>query len=627
MASLSLRQFAAAALFLGFLGLLTHGLVVKNGYALDAVHIVQMNPLVDSDASIRDIFSSPYWDEEAHPGRGLYRPVPILSYQLTRRIFDEPVVAVEHALDLGLHLACSLVLLVFLVQMGGPFGVALTLSTLFLLHPIQIETIASLVGRSDLLATLFAFLALTISLSRRIPELLLWPGLFLLFFLSLLSKESTVGLIVLLPACWVARALWQGAELSGVWRRALAQALCLSLAAVCYLAMRQAALGDLLVSEMPLINDGASGFVALRWRALAYISLFAQKLILPLPLQPDYLTGVVPVSGTGLNVRAVLTGLAMLASVAWPLWSWKRKGSLDRVQVGILLFWIAISPVSNLVVQIGTPFAERFLYFPMIFLLLAATGLPIWRPSNIARLGSIPKLWPVWAIVLVGLGVLSAGRILEWKTNRTLFHAAAQDCPDNYTAQFTYGSILYAEGRPEDVEPARRAFAEAARIIPGAYTPRVALAAMAQMIGNASEARTRFEEAYERTAGVTNEEHEVAALNLSRAYLALNEFDSLESLLVPLSYAHPEWDTLQAELADYFMQRGRIADALIIFERARERKPHDAGITRYVIWANLKLGRIEEASRRIDAAPSDTLTSEFKQQLENEGLTLPVGSQ
>jgi Flp pilus assembly protein TadD len=624
MASVSLRQIAASTLFLAVLGLMTHGLVVKNGYVLDAVHIVEMNPLVAADASLRDIFSSPYWDEEAHPGRGLYRPIAILSYQLTRRIVDAPVVAIEHAIDLGLHLACSLVLVIFLVQMGARFGVALILATLFFLHPVQLETIASLVGRSDLLATLFALLAICLSLSRRIPLLALWPGLFVLFLLSLLSKESTAGLIVLLPACWVARELWRGAGVARVWRRGLMQAFCLSLAAAGYLVMRQAALGDLLVSEMPLFNDGASGFFELRWRALAYGSLFVQKLVWPLPLQPDYLTGVVPVSGTGLNVRAALTGLAMSASVAWPVWTWMRKRSLDRVQLGIVLLWIAMSPVSNLVVQIGTPFAERFLYFPLFFLLLAAIDLPLWQRAEVANLGSIPKFWPAWAVVLIGLGVLSAMRIPEWKTNRTLFHAAAQDCPDNYTAQFTYGSILYREGRPEDIEPARRAFREAARIIPGAYTPRVALAAMAQMVGNHVEARTRFEEAYARVADVTNEEHEVAALNLSRAYRALEEFDKMESLMVPLSQEHPEWDILQAELADYWMQRGRIADALIIFERALERKPNDAGITRYVIWAHLKLGQAEQARRCIEAAPSGTMTSEFEQQLENEGLALPT---
>lgn len=627
MASVSLRQLAAAALFLGFLGLMIHGLVVKNGYALDAVHIVQMNPDVKVEASLREIFSSPYWDEEAHPGRGLYRPVPVLSYQLTRRLFDEPVVSIEHAFDLGLHLFCSLLLVVFLMQMGARFGVALTLATFFFVHPVQIETIASLVGRCDLLATLFAFLAICLSLSRRVPALGLWPTLFVLFFLSLLSKESTAGLVVLLPACWVAREMWNGAGLAGIWRHALAQFVCLSLAVVCYLVLRQFALGDLLVSEMPLINDGASGFFDLRWRALAYGSLFVQKLVWALPLQPDYLTGVVPVAGTGLNVRATLTGLAMLASAAWPLWTWIRKGSVNRVQLGIVLFWIAMSPVSNLVVQIGTPFAERFLYFPMFFLLLAAIDLPLWQRAQFGSLGSMPKFWPAWAIGLIVLGVLSAQRIPEWKTNRSLFRAAAMDCPDNYTAQFTYGSILYSEGRPEDFERARTAFTEAARIIPGAYTPRVALAAMAQVAGDFEGARTRFEEAYARVGEVSNQEHEVAALNLSRTYLALKEFEKMESLMVPLSYEHPEWDTLQAELAQYWMQTGRISDALIVFERAAARKPHDPGIARYVIWAHLKLGQVEQARALIDSAPTGTMTSQFEQQLENEGLTLPMLSQ
>lgn len=623
MASVSLRQFAATALFLGFLGLLIHGPVVKNGYALDAVHLVQLNPHVRADASLRDIFTSPYWDEETHPGRGLYRPVAVLSYQLTRGIWDEPVVAIDHAIDLVLHLLCSLLLLVFLMEMGAHFGVALSLATLFLVHPVQIETIASVVGRSDLLATLFAFLAITLSLSRRVPTMGLWPGLFGLVFLSLLAKESTAGIVLILPACWIAREIWNGARAEDIWRHGLAQFLCLSLAVACYLIVRQSVLGSLVVSEMPIFKDGTTGFFELRWRALAYASLFAQKLIWPVPLQPDYLTGVIPGAGIGLNIRAVLTGIAMLASVGWPIWTWSRRQSLNRIQLGILLFWIAMAPVSNLAIQIGTPFAERFLYYPLFFLMLAAIDLPLWQRKRISELGSIPKFWPVWAIVLIALGVLSAERIPEWKTNRSLFRAAAQDCPDNYIAQFTYGSILYGEGRPEDRKRAREAFAEAARIIPDAYTPRVALAAMAQLANNTQEARTRFEEAYARVADVSNQEHEVAALNLSRAYLTLQEFEKMETLIVPLSREHPEWDTLQAELAEYWIKRENFPEALVVFERARGRKPGDPGISRYVIWAHLKLGQIDQARERIKFAPYGTITPQFRQQLESEGLYLP----
>ena len=119
MAGLSSRQLAIATLLLVVLSVGAFGRVVENGYAFDAVPLVQLNPLVRPDASVAAIFSSPYWSPEIAPGRGLYRPLSVLTFQLTRRLQDDPI-ALDHAIDLGLHALCGLALLVFLAQMGRP---------------------------------------------------------------------------------------------------------------------------------------------------------------------------------------------------------------------------------------------------------------------------------------------------------------------------------------------------------------------------------------------------------------------------------------------------------------------------------------------------------------------------
>jgi tetratricopeptide (TPR) repeat protein len=621
--NLFLRRLAVAALLLGFIGIVTHGRTVENGYVLDAVHTVQLNPDVRPETSLGEILSSPYWDPEVHPGRGLYRPLSVLSFQLTRRFWSEPVVSVDHFLDLVLHVSCSLAVLIFLMQMGAQFGPALTLATLFLLHPIQVEAATSLVGRSDLLATLFALLALSLSLARGISIFWTWTGVFVLFLMSLLAKESAPGLILLLPACFAFRESRLGVERARIVRRASGLTVCMALAAGCYLILRQESLGGLLVKEMPIFDQAISGFFELRWRALAFVSVYAQKLTWPLPLQPDYITGVVPAKGFGLHMRAVIGAALIMASVAWPAWAWIRRRSFTRAHLGILLFWIAVAPVSNLVVQIGSPFAERFLYFPLIFLLLATVDLPFWRAISSRSQMLVPKAWPAWVLAAIVFGLMSADRVPDWRNNRSLFLAAATDCPDNYISQFTYGSILIREGRPEDRARAGQAFVEAARILPDAYTPRVALGVVANLQGDELEARMRFEEAYARVAQVTDSEHQTAALNLSRAYRALGEFQRMESLMVPLSEEHPEWDQLQAELADYWLGQNRIGDALIVFERGLKRNPEEKRIWQHVIWAHLKMGQDQLAAERLASAPPGTLTFLFEAQLKREGLSLP----
>ncbi len=122
MVSPTLRQFVLAAVILGLLTLVTHGLVVNNGYALDAVLHVELNPHVKADASLVEIFSTPLFSAEDHPGRGLYRPMTVLSFHLTRLIWNEPVVPVDHAIDLALHVLCGLAVVAFLGSVAGRQG-------------------------------------------------------------------------------------------------------------------------------------------------------------------------------------------------------------------------------------------------------------------------------------------------------------------------------------------------------------------------------------------------------------------------------------------------------------------------------------------------------------------------
>jgi hypothetical protein len=614
------RQLAAALLLLSVLGAATYGSVVDNGYAFDAFYTVRDNPQVRPDVPLAEVFSSPYWTGERSGGRGLYRPLSVLSFQLTRRVWDEPV-AVDHAIDLGFHVLCCLALLAFLMQMGARFGVALTLAVVFLLHPVQTEVVASLVGRTDLLATLFALLALNLALARRISGPLLWIGVWGFFSLSLLAKESAVNLLLILPACWAARALWRGASLADAARGAFPLALGLGLALTCNLVVRQMVLGDLFVSESAMHNDSALGFFELRWRALAFASLYAQKLLWPHPLLPDYLSGVVSVSGFGLHVRALAAGAMMVGSIAWPAWAWVRHRRLTRIHLGIVLFWLAMAPVSNLIIQIGTPFGERLLYFPLIFLLLGAIDLPIWSPVSVSGLDQVPKSWPVWAVLAVAMGMLSAARIPEWKNNRSLFEAAVRDCPENYYSQLSFGATLMRDGGgPRERELTLKAFRAAAENRPDAYPPWSLLGQLAYAERDFLTARSHFEEANGRATG---REREPSLLNLSRTYRALEEFELLESLMVPEAKAHPEWNELQRELGDYWISRDRIPEALAQFERVLLMDPQDRTAWRIIIWAHLSLGQNEQAIERLESAPPGTVDYKFRLKLERDGLALP----
>ena len=112
-----------------------------------------------------------------------------------------------HLLNLLLHAAVTLLLYLLLCALleetANGKTVALVAAVLFAVHPIHTEAVASIVGRSELLAAGFLLGAWILHLrDREIPALLC-------FSLALLSKESAVAFLPLVLVGDYARAKWK----------------------------------------------------------------------------------------------------------------------------------------------------------------------------------------------------------------------------------------------------------------------------------------------------------------------------------------------------------------------------------------------------------------------------------
>ncbi len=113
-----------------------------------------------------------------------------------------------HAVNLALHIANGMLLYLLVTMTGRHLGreeketipVALISSLIFVLHPVQTETVTNIVNRSMLLATAFYLSGLILFLnaltSKRI--FIYMAGLFILSFLGIASRENFVTFPLLL---------------------------------------------------------------------------------------------------------------------------------------------------------------------------------------------------------------------------------------------------------------------------------------------------------------------------------------------------------------------------------------------------------------------------------------------
>ena len=124
---------------------------LSHQFVYDDNSVIVENPRVHQLTNWREIVTSPWWP------RGLYRPVTSLTLAANWTL-DPGEPSGFHLVNVLLHaIAAALVAVLGARLMGMPGGLAAGL--LFAVHPVHVEAVANVVGRAEVLATVFALVA------------------------------------------------------------------------------------------------------------------------------------------------------------------------------------------------------------------------------------------------------------------------------------------------------------------------------------------------------------------------------------------------------------------------------------------------------------------------------------
>ena len=524
------------ALAVGVSAVLCYVNAVGNDFVLDDTRLVRDNLRIQSLANVPNLFVTSYWDV-AGP-QALYRPLVLVSYAINYAVNGLSPGGYS-VVNIALHAGVSLLLFALVRAIGGSLFVAGAAGTAFAVHPVHTEAVAGISGRPELLAAVFFLLAMhchRLSTRARNTSLVYRAGTLVCFAGALLSKESAMTLILILP---VMDALFPAKSAEGQpvgpsspafalasRKRATARIatdyLPLAGVAVAYLLVRRAVLGSITISEsaiapldnplVPITDDpfgGRMGATAAEavMTAFAVVAEYARLLVWPARLSPDYSYNQIPLVTSTLDGR-FLAGVALVAvclvSVALV---WRRT----RVAAfGLAFLALTFSIVSNFLITIGTICAERLMYLPSAgALVAAAVGL-----ERLAGSATVRRRLAAAAIaILIVLGaVRTLTRNRDWANEVTLWSAAVRAAPGSARVQSEYGRILMAQaentaeaGRTADAEElysgARSHFETALKIYPS-YSPAIeGLAMIHSLHGRFEEAIVLYERALQAGPG------------------------------------------------------------------------------------------------------------------------------
>jgi len=423
---------------------------------LDAPFVFDDVKLVRDNAEIRDlsripatfnVFSKEWENQEV---RANYRPMRFLSYALdhaaTRWLFDDPPperlpTVVFHLQNVLLHALNAVLVLAIGRALLGDGRPALVLAALFALHPIATEAVTYISGRRDVLSTFFFLAALLAHLQWRDR----WLGVLAtpaLFVLGLLSKE----MVVTLPAAILLIELSRRARPSPP-----------RVASLCILWALALAFAWIQASDPGLVAGAVGGSkLSTLLTAPRYLGRYLGLALLPYPQSIDYSFDAIPVSTGLLDPWTTLPCLLLALGLLFlGLWALARR----RVEpaVGLLWFVGTLVPVLQ-IVPIPERFAERFLYLPIVgILLLAAAAFRALhaRAPNAA--------WSGAGAALLLLGLLTFARNEDWRSPVGLWESAAEAQPRAARAHLGHADALSAE--PGGARDAVQAFTRALEIL------------------------------------------------------------------------------------------------------------------------------------------------------------------
>jgi Tfp pilus assembly protein PilF len=561
----------------------------------DRPYIVE-NHLVRHPGWLREIFTSPYPADSLE--QGLYRPLTVLSYAFNFRLGGlEPYG--YHYLNLLLHLATSVLVGVLGHRLSGRRGVALVASFVFLLHPVHVEAVTWIVGRAEVLATLFALAAVLAAWDPRIGRVPGWRAVIagLLFLGGLLSKETAVVTPGLLFLCQILDQRKEG------WRRFFREHwwtyLALGLALVLYLAIRVWVLGALGPGGRLAWFHADTNWTRI-WTVVVVVAYYIRLLVWPWPLVLQHPIEKFHTFWDPWVVGSVF-GLVLVAVLA--IWTYRR---VPLAFTGLAWLAIGLFPFLH-IVPIGMLMSERFIYLASVgFALFAAAGAQlVAREWGEARRGRFVVGGVVAALLLVYSAVVVV-RNQEWRDPVVFWEKGVSRNPSSY---WLWSGLAVTYARAGRFEEGRKAAMRGMALAPREAASHLTLASVLQYEGRCDAAAAFYQTVLSLEPPPIRGKLIEAHYNLGNCLFSQKRYEEAEVHYREALRLQPTLIEALNNLGNLYIALGRAGESFVFYQRCLDLHPDHITCMYNMALAHVRMGESKQAAgwlqRILDTAPDD----------------------
>jgi tetratricopeptide (TPR) repeat protein len=430
-------------------------------------------------------------------------PLTRLSYLLDVELFGLQS-GWHHLMNVFFHGLAVVLLFAFLRRATGSTWPSALVAFVFALHPLHVESVAWIAERKDVLSAFFWFLALWcyVRYIER-PSAARYAMVAAAFCLGLMAKPMivTLPLVLLLVDVWPLRR-----------RPALKEKLPLFAIAIA------GAIATFVVQQQSgAVRELASVPFGMRIEnALVSYAVYLEKTLWPAGLAVFY-----PYP-KDIPIWEPAAALVLLTAIT--VFSMRQFRARPYFAAGWFWFLVTLAPVIGIVQVGGQARADRYMYVPMIGLLI----LVAWGGLELVE--RRPRLkTPALALAILACCAFTPvtwAQIGYWQNGETLFAHAVAVTEDNYLAQHNLGSALL--NRPGRLDEAATHLREAVRLNPDSVRARTDLGSALAKMGRYPEAIAEFQAALKLDASAAILHHNLgnALLESGRTAEAIAEYEN-----------------------------------------------------------------------------------------------------
>jgi tetratricopeptide (TPR) repeat protein len=417
-----------------------------------------------------------------------WHPLTWLSHALDCQLYGSNPVG-HHSTNILLHALNVALLFLLLLRATGAKGRSLLVAALFGLHPLNVESVAWIAERKNLLSTLF-------------------------FALGLATKPMVITLpfVLLLIDFWPLQRIqgWDqplSPAVKGRNRKARSQ----DAAPKKVFPVPQFQFLRLILEKLPLlvlcIGSAAITIIAQRAQAIQSFEIypFAGRLANAIysyasyvwkTIWPVHLAFLYPYPREGRPAWQL--GLAVLFLISVSGLVWKQRWARPYLATGWLWYLGTLVPVIGLI-QVGDQaMADRYAYLPLIGIFV----MIVWGAADAAdrRQINLPLRAAIAFVILAALSFLTWRQIGYWQSDYDLWSHTVKVTKHNVVANENLSKTLMQLGRPQD---AIAGFEEAASLNPADPFRHVNLAAALLESERPTDAIAEYESTIQVTADPT----------------------------------------------------------------------------------------------------------------------------